>query len=549
MRIYNYLFPDMHSRVLIITLSQWRVPSDIIIRMEKQMKKLVGLVVILAALILGSYYGMGMLTERALKKNIAMMSQPNGLVLDIEQYNRGLCRSSALLNLTLHVPARIIKNKSGVETMLAAQDYKMQMPLDIYHGPIMIVNAKPMFGLGYAHSDVVLPEIYAKQFKEEYTADSTFPVLNLNLFVSYASKTSIHMELPTFKLISKEGNTQFDWLGMDSDLTVSAHRNAVRGNVKLAGVAFKKDEVNAVLSSVVSDYDLHRTPTGLYLGDGNLNLSKVVVNQNDKPAFEIDELNLHSMNDVNNGLFDGRFKITLKTLIFEGKTYGPALLDVSLSNLDAAILAKLNEKSNELQQGTDAERHQLMLSMLPDVPKLLSKGAVLDLSAFSVVTPDGLVKGNLRVTLPNADIGNPFQLIQKIQGQGKFVFADALLKQLMTNSAKKALQNQAALSASVIEPVANATIEPVTSSPADASANVTAPTQSDTPPAAQADATPALTADIDQQALSQANERLAAMVQSGLLSLQGSDYVIELKLADGQLQVNGKPFNPAMMQF
>jgi hypothetical protein len=39
------------------------------------------------------------------------------------------------------------------------------------------------------------------------------------------------------------------------------------------------------------------------------------------------------------------------------------------------------------------------------------------------------------------------------------------------------------------------------------------------------------------------------MVASGLFVLQGSDYVMVLKLAEGQLSVNGKPFNPTMIQY
>ena len=39
------------------------------------------------------------------------------------------------------------------------------------------------------------------------------------------------------------------------------------------------------------------------------------------------------------------------------------------------------------------------------------------------------------------------------------------------------------------------------------------------------------------------------MVQSGLLYLQGSDYVVDFKLAEGKLEINGKPFDSAMMSF
>ncbi len=47
----------------------------------------------------------------------------------------------------------------------------------------------------------------------------------------------------------------------------------------------------------------------------------------------------------------------------------------------------------------------------------------------------------------------------------------------------------------------------------------------------------------------QADQKLSTMVQNGLLILKGTDYVIDVNLQQGQLTINDKPFNPAMMQY
>ena len=492
------------------------------------MKKLAGLVVVIAAVILGSYYGMGIITEHTLKKNIALMNQSNGITVNIEQYHRGWYRSNALINWSLHVPARTITNQAGQVTTVAAQEFQMQMPVDIYHGPIMFVGMKPMFGLGYAHSNMTLPQPYATQFTQTYTAESTPPMLDLSMFVSYLNKSVVHMNLPTFKLIAKDGKTTFEWIGMESDLTVASHRKNIQGRVMVDGFKLVKEKTTAILGTVNSDYNLHQTTLGLYLGDANLKLSKLSIKQDDTKEVIVDQWNVHSSSDVQNGLFNSHFNTSVDKLNIDGKVYGPALLDVSISNLDAVVLAKINEQSNEMQQGTDAERQQLMLSLLPELPKLVSKGAIFKISELNIVMPEGEIKGALLVSLPNAAVDNPFQLIQKIQGQGNLVFANAVLKQVMIDASKRALQQQAAMQTPVVAPAA--TVVPATT---------TAPAVVVVEPAV----------DINQQAMTQASERLAAMVQSGLLVIQGSDYTIDFKLADGQLSVNGKPFNPAMMQF
>ena len=57
------------------------------------MKKIAGLAVFLAVLILGSYYGTGIVTERTLKKNIALLDHSNGWAFEMAEYKRGFYRS------------------------------------------------------------------------------------------------------------------------------------------------------------------------------------------------------------------------------------------------------------------------------------------------------------------------------------------------------------------------------------------------------------------------------------------------------------------------
>jgi uncharacterized protein YdgA (DUF945 family) len=66
----------------------------------------------------------------------------------------------------------------------------------------------------------------------------------------------------------------------------------------------------------------------------------------------------------------------------------------------------------------------------------------------------------------------------------------------------------------------------------------------------QQQAAPAVNpADAAQQATVLADKQLASMVQSGILSVQGNDYVVEMSFTQGQLTINGKLFNPAMLKF
>ena len=544
------------------------------------MKKLTGLVGVIAVLVLGSYYGMGFVTERTLKRNINVMNQSNGFLVEVDEYHRGWFTSNALLHWRLQVPERVVKNKDGTSTTVPAQEYNVDMPLIIYHGPIIVANAGVHFGLGFAHTDLQFPPSYAKQFSDLFTDASTQPKLRLNVFVSYLNNCRFHTYVPKFKLITKQDNTQFNWGGMTSDLSVSSNLNHVDGRITIDGMELQKNKMQATVGTVNSDYDLKSTEAGLFLGDANLSLPSVVIAENHSNIFEALQFDVHSRSGVDNALFHSELNTSLNKMVIRGKTYGPARLVIAIKNLDAAVLAEINKESSKIQQGTDAQRQQALFSLLPQLPKLFSKGAQFEISELSLGMPEGAVNGNLLVTLPAEDIGNPFQLLQKLQGDAKLVVPVAVLKRLVLLSveqkmrskpleqtavqqppseptttlpptdAQKAVTKQDANAVSQVAPSQGAQNPPqqTTASPTTASSTTASSTTASSTTASPATAVLS-EADFAKQATEQSEQKLQALVQAGLLSIQGANYVVVLNLKAGQLTVNGQPFNPKMMAF
>lgn len=493
------------------------------------MKKLTGLVVILAVLILGGYYVMGVVTEKTVKNNLAVINQSNGLFADIAEYHRGWFKSTAVLNWRLHVPERVVKSPSGESLTEPAQDFQMQMPLVIYHGPFIFHHGLK-FGFGYAQTDLALPVKYADQFNEMFTTNSTKPKMDLSLLVTYLNSSKVNMSIPEFKLIAKEGHSEFDWLGMKSSMDVSSSKNNVSGVFVIDGLRFKKDDVTATTSKLTSDYALHQTDAGLFLGDATLKFPSLLVKNKDEKILEMSDFQASTSSDVANGLFHSEFKSSLNKIVTDGKTYGPAKLDMALRNLDAVVLARINEQANKAQQGSDVEKQQALFAILPELPKLFSRGAEFAISELSLVMPEGTLEGNLMITLPKGDIVNPIEIMQKVQGNAKIKIPEGVLKQAVGITVRQKLLMAAA------QPATTATTN--TAVPAAESATASTPAQ------------PVLSEqDLIQKAAAQTDQQVNNMVESGLLVKQGADYVIELKLEQGQLAVNGKPFNPAMIKF
>jgi len=499
------------------------------------MKKFAGLVVVLAALVLGGYYAMGVATEHTLRKNLASVNQSNGLVVDIAEYNRGWFKSNALLNWTLHVPARVNKTADGQSQALPAQDYKMQMPVTVYHGPVIFANDGVHFGLGYGKTNLTLPPEYSDKFKQKFTDDSTQPHVDLSLFVNYLNNSQVEMAVPEFKLTAKEGGAHFEWLGMDSKMDVSSSGDKVEGDLDINGMQITKDDTTAVIGQVDTEYKLHKTDGNYYIGDAGITLPSVVVKNKDKQLFELNDFTANSSSNIEDGLFSSHFQSSVDKIIAHDKTYGPGNLEMSVRNLDASVWAQVNHLVSQMQQGTDAEKQQALLALLPELPKLFSKGAEFEISELSFGMPEGTFEGNLMLSLPAGQFSNPFELVQKIKGSGKLKIPAEVLRQALdaSNRTKLATQQQAA------------TTETPAAVPVDSTTAAAPVPAATTPAAAPAVTTP----EMAQQITSQTTQQLTNLVQSGLLVQQGSDYTIDLSLDNGQLVINGKPFNPTMLKF
>jgi uncharacterized protein YdgA (DUF945 family) len=520
------------------------------------MKKIIGLVIVLAALVLGGYYATGLITERTIKKNIAVINQSNGLLVEVKKYDRGWYTSTALLNWHLHIPPRESKNAEGQVTTIPAQDYSIDMPLTIYHGPIIFSDKGVKFGLGYAHTDLTMPEPYADKFSTVFTENSTKPVLSLSLFVNYLNTSRLHIGLPNFKLISKDSGSQFEWNGMDSHISISSNLRSIDGGLTLDGATLSKNNIKATLGKVDTDYDLHETDAGLYLGEANLSIPSFVITENNQTLLSVEEFDANSSSDVEGDLFNTHFKTSLTKILARGKTYGPATLEMSIKNLDAKVLAEINTKLNQMQQGTDNARQQALIALIPSLPKLFSKGAQFEVSKLSFVVPEGDIEGNLLISLPKGDAGNPFQLIQKVEGHGKLTVPASVLKSLMVTSLKhKLISEQPSIQQAMIQQLkqhdagAVQKSNPPAENPAQA-ANGAQTTNASLPATTQGTEQKSLTvAEIEQQAIAQADQKLATMLKTGLITSQDNNYVIEVNLTQGQLSVNGKPFTTEMTQF
>ena len=464
------------------------------------MKKIIGLIFVVIAALGGSYYGMGFVTERTIKNNLGALSQSNMMFVDLVDYKRGLMASQLKLNIRLHIPARINKNTTGQTKLYPAQDYRFDVPMTVNHGPIIIANHTIRFGLGYAHTQIVLPKNILNQIAATFTKDSTLPTLSLNLFVNYFNRCEFLISIPAFKINATQGNNNLNWLGLSSEIQASSSISNVEGHLALEGLSYTNNTVTTNIGQVVANYALNKTKVGLYLGDANINAPSITVINNKEKIAAIKHFIFQSNSNIAHDLFNTTLSSSIDSFYFNGKTYGPGKLKLILENLDPATLARINEQATLIQEASDeSAKQQAILALLPELPQLIKHGAIFKITNLSLTIPEGLIQGNLLIALPKIESNNIFQSMQKMHGNGHLEFPSAMLQRIFEESIK-----QKQLSADVT--------------------------------------TPSTQIDVPQQAKAEIDKLIA----SGALIAKANNLVIDMTLGKGSFNINNKPFSPAM---
>lgn len=472
------------------------------------MKKILGFVIIVIALGLGGYYGMGLLTERAIKKNIDVLNHTNDVNVQLKSYRRGLFCSHAVLDWTLNTQP--LKNGTQAPVMI-------QMPLVIKHGPIIFSHHRVLFGLGQAEGTVVLP-IDAANSAQKFTSESIKPTIRLSVYVSYFNQTTLSIQIPKFDLTTVNHQYGAQSNGLKIDIHISATHKKVHGLLMLDGMTWVNHQIKATLGAVRSDYALRLSRHGLTLGNANVSIPYLNITDKGHPVFSVKTVNVSSQNGVSKGLFHSMVQANAKQMILHNQRYQDGELVVEIKHLDADTLTKINNKLSTMSQQSETTQQNALFSILADLPVLVNKGGELKISRFQVLTPDGLVSANASLAFPNESITNPFLLVQKIQGQAQLTLAQNALKHLLVNAMIRRAQQNSASNQAQQEQVTTEASVAVTTSPE--------------------------TIDFRQQV----EKKVQSLVETGVLVVRNETYVVALEFKDGVLKINNKTFSPSMLQ-
>ncbi|QMT60873.1 YdgA family protein [Legionella sp. PC997] len=471
------------------------------------MKKWPVFILSLVVLILIAYYFIGFAIKSTLSKNINSMPKTSAFSVHLNKYHRGWFSSQAVLTLKMYIPAQSTTDKDGATKTEPPVDLNMDIPILIKHGPFLTTPNGIRFGLGLI---------------------TTQPETHYEAFINYLNKTVFRYTLPSFSLQGKigqnEGDFQFDWQGLTSLMCVSSNLDHIDGNLRLLGLNGKasnpaNNQSNVVfkISEITYDYKFKRHQEWLWLGQTRFNIPAIAVNLAGAKNFELNGFDFSASSYTSNDVLNVDLRLSLQKLFTNNQNYGPGILHLNFRNLDPDIVAKINQQEfNIIQKNSDP--NLVSLAFATELPKLVAKGAVLELSEMSLSLPDGKIIGNFKLSVPKSDGNDLAQVMQKMQGEGYFKAPRTTVKALMTASIKSDLTN-------------NSQANPETQVTSSGSTN---PTQ--------------ILSNPDNEAANKAEKILQDLVNKGVLKIEGNDYVLTFKLENQKMIINGQPFTPDMLK-
>lgn len=503
------------------------------------------LVVVVLGLLAISYYITGVKAEKEFNAFLESTNNIPNLTITADNYQRGWLKSSVHIHAILHRPEQPY-TQDGIEKTLPAEDVNFSFNTDIYHGPIIVANNSIAFGLGYARAEVPLPDEALSQFDNAFASTSTKPKFIFSLLLKYKNRLNVDFDIPSFSVVTKDEKGEMNWLGFNSHWKLFARTSQTKGTIDFKGLNFKNSETQGSIGPVRLKYDVKNTSSDIMSGKAKLGLKKFQIQSNlpSSQVFSVDGFQALSETSVKNGLVSSALKADVNEIAFHGVEYGPGVLSMALRNLDAVSLNKIQEQLQTASNSnlTEAQQQVLMLTLLPELPKLLGRGAEFEVKQFQISMPQGLIVATGKVSiLKQANLAqNPLQLINALQANVNAEVPVAWLESVTTNFLKFKIQQRQLMMQQVIEN--NAKKVALKNDTTTEEQQISSPVSTDAEHKFLSDE------EITVLAKQQTAVQLGNLVESGLLIQKDNVYSVKVVFQNGSFTVNGKPFNGNIIQ-
>jgi len=473
------------------------------------MKKILGAIGGIAVIGLLSYPGFGLLVEKGVHQQLDAMPKQYGMSIELTDFHRHWFTSDAKILWKWQIPAHLTQNAQGQTITISPQNYEKEFQIHIYHGPLVVAGGKFFFGIGHADTKINWPLFSNLPVKEDFTKDSVFPQINIQMALNFLFQTTWNTQIPAFKLTAVDLQNQIDWQGLSIHNKIRDNSKSLKGSIQFKGGLFKQNKSVIGINNLESNYNFNHDATGLYIGELGFNVSSIDIQDLNQHKFHFGNWFVDSRSDISDGKFSTEFKMSLDEFSSADKKMGPFEIDIEAAKINAVALNQMHEVLKPQQNASPSFRQKNIWALLTAVPELLKHGLEVNLKKLHFVLDNGTIDSNAKIVLleNNSETLMSLQPLQNLQGNLQLELTQTMLSQWISELVEKQM-----------------------------SAQQLSPDQS-----------PASSENIHQAAMSRTNDKLASLVKSGVLISQASNYLMRVKLDKGQLTINDLPFDSSWL--
>lgn len=450
---------------------------------------------------------LGQKVESAVNEQYTKMSN-NPFVKVVERdYQRGIF--SATENVTLEFSGTMMKamlEMAPEESQSAAKPLRVTIRSEVKHGPFA---AGEGFAAAVADSELVFDEETKKQLnallgdKKLLTAHTVYRLdgggkASLS---SPAFSTSWQGETP-------EATGSLVWEGVSTSVDFSAGMTSYSFVGSIPKVEFKDGKGSTLSMTGLSingeQKRLFDDEPLLYVGKQQINMAGFSISKGESGETPVilKQLTYVIEMPVNGEFIDLVAKVGAEALHIGKKNYGPAHYDFSLRHAHARTVAKLHRAMLDLyadpklvaEMGKN-DPTQLLATLRAPALELLQHNPEVSIDRLSFSSANGEAKLAVRASLKDIkpeEFDNPLAVIGKLQANAELSLSEAMIDDLIGKN--------------------------------DADAD-----------------------DEDDSNSDAVHQHVASLVEQGYVTLEQGTIRSKAEFANGQLAVNGKPFNPLAM--
>lgn len=384
------------------------------------MKKIIGFVIVVALLAVGTPYLLGIQAKRVYEHTVDLIARESKLPFRVVDYKRGLFSSTA-------------------ETAITINNMTLKIMHKIKHGPIIFdsSNIKPNgleFGAALVQNSIVFdPEI--PEYTEILKIFGDQDPFSWKSLIGFSGGMKTFMHSPAAEHSNNANGRTIVWQGLEGQVSNNKDYNALQGFITAPGITIKSADFNGGFTKFHNEFDQKRAQGNLWVGEGSSSIEKMEASA--KESYVLDNFNLRYASKIENALYQGQFNFALNKAQTPEGVYGPIGIVVRLLNLDPEGISLLQ---SVMQNATIVPNLE---ALKPGLRQVLLKTPTLVIENTKLTLPEGEISIDSTLSIGGPNIPENFDdsiYSTTLTGDVKAIIGQAVLKKFLAMGMEKELK-------------------------------------------------------------------------------------------------------------